>query len=56
MKIKKYISDKEDICIASIYRNVWVGADYTKVNATSTEARLGQVAVHVYALPSTALR
>ena len=31
-------------------------ADYKKVNATSTEARLPQVAVRVYALPSTALQ
>ena len=33
-----------------------VSPDYKQVNATSTEARLEQVAVYVYALPSTALQ
>ena len=44
---------------ASIYQNVSgrVGADYTKVNATSTKARLAPSScTHVYALPSTVLQ
>ena len=45
-------------CAASIYRNVsaCVRADYKKVNATYTEPGWRQVAVDVYALPSTALQ
>ena len=34
----------------------WVCAWVKKINATSTEARMAQVAVHLYALPSTALQ